>query len=48
MIQRSVNMTDYFKEGNPTRVTEDIMQEKFGGSLPVILIFHYRRKERVS
>ena len=39
MIQRSVNMTDYFKKGNPTRVTEDIMQEKFGGSLPVYVVF---------
>ena len=39
MIQRSVNMADYFKKGNPTRVTEDIMQEKFGGSLPVYVVF---------
>jgi predicted RND superfamily exporter protein len=39
MIQRSVNMADYFKKNNPTRVTEDIMQEKFGGSLPVYVVF---------
>ena len=39
MIQRSVNMADYFKPGNPTRVAEDIMQEKFGGSLPVYVVF---------
>jgi len=39
IIQRSVNMADYFKKGNPTRVTEDIMQEKFGGSLPVYVVF---------
>ncbi len=39
MIQRSVNMADYFKKGNPTRVTEDIMQKKFGGSLPVYVVF---------
>jgi len=38
-IQRSINMTDYFKKGNATRVTEDIMQEKFGGSLPVFVVF---------
>jgi predicted RND superfamily exporter protein len=38
-IQRSVNMTDYFKGNNPTRVTEDIMQDKFGGSLPVYVVF---------
>ncbi|MCK4678164.1 MAG: RND family transporter [Bacteroidales bacterium] len=40
MIQRSVNMADYFKKNNPTRVTEDIMQEKFGGSLPVYVVFN--------
>ena len=39
IIHRSVNMKDYFKKGNPTRVTEDIMQEKFGGSLPVYVVF---------
>ena len=39
MIHRSVNMADYFKKGNPTRVTEDIMQKKFGGSLPVYVVF---------
>lgn len=39
-IQREVNMTEYFKKGNPTRVTEDIMQEKFGGSQPVFVVFH--------
>jgi predicted RND superfamily exporter protein len=38
-IQRSVNMADYFKKGNSTRVTEDIMQKKFGGSLPVYVVF---------
>ncbi|MCD4678216.1 MAG: MMPL family transporter [Desulfobacula sp.] len=38
MIQRSVNMADYFKRNNPTRVTEDIMQKKFGGSLPVYVV----------
>jgi predicted RND superfamily exporter protein len=39
MIHRSVNMADYFKKNNPTRVTEDIMQEKFGGSIPVYVVF---------
>jgi predicted RND superfamily exporter protein len=38
-IHRSVNMADYFKTDNPTRVTEDIMQEKFGGSIPVYVVF---------
>ena len=39
-IQRSVNMADYFKKGNSTRVTEDILQKKFGGSLPVFVVFN--------
>ncbi len=38
-IQREVNMAEYFKKGNSTRVTEDIMQEKFGGSQPVFVVF---------
>jgi len=40
LIQREVNMAEYFKKGNPTRVTEDIMQEKFGGSQPVFVVFN--------
>ena len=39
LIKRSVNMQDYFKKDNPTRVSEDIMQKKFGGSQPVFVIF---------
>jgi len=38
-IERSVNMVDYFKEGNPTRESEKLMQEKFGGSQPVFVVF---------
>ncbi len=38
-IKTSVNMADYFKKDNPTRVSEDIMQKKFGGSLPVFVVF---------
>jgi len=40
MIKRSVNMQDYFKKDNPTRISEDIMQRKFGGSQPVFIIFN--------
>jgi predicted RND superfamily exporter protein len=40
LIKREVNMAEYFKKGNPTRVTEDIMQEKLGGSQPVFIVFH--------
>lgn len=39
LVEREVNMAEYFKKGNPTRVTEDIMQEKFGGSQPVFVVF---------
>ncbi len=39
IIETSVNMADYFKDDNPTRVAEDIMQEKFGGSMPVFIVF---------
>ncbi len=39
LIHRSVNMQDYFKKNNPTRIAEDIMQKKFGGSQPVFVVF---------
>ncbi|MBU2651062.1 MAG: MMPL family transporter [Bacteroidetes bacterium] len=39
MIERSVNIRDYFRKGNPTRVAEDIMVSKFGGSKPVFVLF---------
>ncbi len=38
-IQTSVNMNAYFKKDNPTRVAEDIMQKKFGGSMPIYIVF---------
>ena len=38
-IETSVNMADYFKRDNPTRVAEEMMQEKFGGSLPIFVVF---------
>ncbi len=38
-IKTSVNMADYFKKDNPTRVSDDLMREKFGGSMPVFVIF---------
>lgn len=40
MIKRSVNMQKYFKKNNPTRVAEDVMQRKFGGSQPVYIVFY--------
>jgi hypothetical protein len=39
LIKTSVNMADYFKKDNPTKVAEDVMQKKFGGSLPVFVVF---------
>ena len=39
-IKTSVNLTDYFKKDNPTRVAESVMQKKFGGSLPVFVAFN--------
>lgn len=38
-IETSVNMADYFKKDNPTRVAEEVMQKKFGGSLPIFIVF---------
>lgn len=38
-IKTSVNMADYFKKDNPTRIAEDVMQQKFGGSLPIFVVF---------
>ncbi len=38
-IERSVNMVDYFKKGDPTRESEQLMQKKFGGSQPVFVVF---------
>ncbi len=39
LIKTSVNITKYFKKDNPTRISEDVMQNKFGGSLPVFIEF---------
>ncbi len=38
-IKTSVNMADYFKKDNPTRITDDLMKAEFGGSLPVFVCF---------
>ncbi len=39
MLETTVNITEYFKKDNPTRISENIMQDKFGGSLPVFVEF---------
>ena len=38
-IKTSSNITEYFKKDNPTRVSENLMQKKFGGSMPVFVSF---------
>jgi predicted RND superfamily exporter protein len=38
-IKRSVDIKEYFKKGNPTRMAEEIMIEKFGGTKPVFVLF---------
>ncbi|MFC1732399.1 RND family transporter, partial [candidate division KSB1 bacterium] len=39
LIKRSVDIQEFFKEGNPTRKAENIMVEKFGGTDPVFVLF---------
>ncbi len=39
LIERNVDIKDYFKQGNPARMAEDIMIEKFGGSKPIFVLF---------
>ena len=38
-VERSVDIQEYFKKGNPTREAEKIMVEKFGGTKPVFVYF---------
>lgn len=39
LIKRNVDISDYFKKNNPTRVAEDIMTRKFDGTKPVFVLF---------
>lgn len=39
MIHRSVDVKNYFRKGNPTRIAEDIMTKKFGGTKPIFVLF---------
>lgn len=38
-IERSVDVQDFFKKGNPAREAERIMIEKFGGTKPIFALF---------
>ena len=42
LIQRNVDIRNYFKKGNPTRVAEDIMSKKFGGTKPIFVLVQRR------
>jgi len=37
-IERKVDMLDYFSPKNPIRITEEMMEKKFGGSVPVQIL----------
>jgi uncharacterized protein len=39
LIKRNVDIRNYFKKNNPTRIAEDIMTSKFGGTKPVFVLF---------
>jgi predicted RND superfamily exporter protein len=39
LVKRNVDIRNYFKKENPTRIAEDIMTRKFGGSKPVFVLF---------
>ncbi len=39
LIKRNVDISDYFKKKNPTRIAEDIMSRKFDGTKPVFVFF---------
>jgi len=39
LIERNVDIKDYFRQDNPARLAENIMNEKFGGSKPIFIVF---------
>jgi predicted RND superfamily exporter protein len=39
LIERNVDIKDYFQEGDMARRAEEIMTEKFGGSKPIFVLF---------
>jgi predicted RND superfamily exporter protein len=39
LIKRNVDVRNYFRKGNPTRIAEDIMTREFGGTKPVFVLF---------
>lgn len=39
MLKRSVSVSDYFRKGHPVTVSNEIMDQKFGGSKPIFIVF---------
>ena len=39
LIKRNVDIRNYFRKDNPTRIAEEIMTARFGGSKPVFVLF---------
>ena len=39
LLQRSVSVSDYFKDDHPASIADRIMEEKFGGSKPLYVVF---------
>ena len=39
MLKRSVSVSEYFKSGHPVTVSDQIVEEKFGGSSPVFIVY---------
>ena len=39
LVKRNVDVRNYFRKDNPTRIAEDIMTSKFGGTKPVLVYF---------
>lgn len=40
LIKREIDVKNYFKKNNPTRIAEEIMTDKFGGTKPVFVLFN--------
>jgi len=39
MLKRSVSVSEYFKSGHPVTVSDKIIEEKFGGSSPIFIVY---------
>jgi len=39
MIERNVDIRNYFKTDNPARIADDMMTQKFGGTKPIFVLF---------